>query len=188
MLASGNGTNVDNFIRYFSGHPKIEIALVISNNPRAYVRERARKANIPHLIIPADQWHDEKKIREVFSGAGIDIIVLAGFLLLIPENLIKMYPGKILNIHPALLPAYGGKGMYGMHVHRAVIDANEKHSGISIHLVNEKYDEGRILFQEKVAVEAGETPESLAAKVQQLEYRYYPRVVESYINRLFPES
>lgn len=181
MLASGTGTNVENFIRYFSGHAQIEIALVISNKPDALVLNKAAAAGVPHLVLRNDQWNDQDLVLGIFSQNRIDVIVLAGFLLLVPSFLIRQFPSRILNIHPALLPEFGGKGMYGRHVHKAVLDSGKKVSGISIHLVNERYDDGPLLFQETVAIDPADTPESLAARVHQLEYKHFPRVVESYL-------
>lgn len=181
MLASGSGTNVQNFIRYFEDHPMIEIALVISENPHAFVLQRAEAAGIPTLVIPRTEWAPGEVLLKALADYSVDFIVLAGFLRLIPQNIIKTYPRRIVNIHPALLPRYGGKGMYGMRVHQAVIDASEAVSGITIHLVNEHYDEGAILFQAEVEIKAGETPDSLAQKVHKLEYAHYPVQVEEYL-------
>ena len=181
MLASGSGTNVENFIHFFRDHPVVEIALVVCDREGAFVRERARKHGIPEVLVPGPAWKDPNALKSLFAGYRIDYLVLAGFLRLVPQELIAAYPGRILNIHPALLPDFGGKGMYGMHVHRAVIEAGARESGISIHLVNDRYDEGRVLFQAKVHLEAGESPESLAEKVHALEYAHYPAVVESWV-------
>lgn len=179
LLASGSGTNVANFIRYFDKHPEIEIALVVTNNPNAFVLERALNAGIPSAVIRGKQWKDETFISGFFAGYDIDLIVLAGFLLLIPSALVKRFEGRIVNIHPALLPGFGGKGMFGMHVHKAVIESGATESGITIHYVNEEYDKGAIIYQERIAIEEGETPESLASRIHELEYRHYPRVVEA---------
>lgn len=181
MLASGTGTNVENFIRYFSGHHQIEVALVISNKPDALVLNKAAAAGVPHLVIRNDQWNNRDLVLGIFSESRIDVIVLAGFLLLVPSFLIRRFPSKIINIHPALLPSFGGKGMYGRHVHKAVLDSGSRISGISIHLVNEKYDEGPLLFQATVGVDPDDTPDSLATKVHQLEYEHFPKIVESYL-------
>ncbi len=181
MLASGNGTNVVNFINYFGDHSMIEVALVISNKPDAPILGKAAKLGIPHLTIHPNQWHDSDLVLGIFSEREIDFVVLAGFLMLVPACLIKRYHNKIVNIHPALLPAYGGKGMYGMHVHKAVIDAREARSGITIHKVNENYDEGEVIFQTAIEVEPDDTAEMLAKKIHQLEYQHYPRVVEQLV-------
>jgi phosphoribosylglycinamide formyltransferase 1 len=181
MLASGSGTNVENFINYFRDHPVIEIALVVCDRDGAYVRARARKYGIPEVLVSGPGWKDPDALRALFTNHRIDFLVLAGFLRLVPHGLIADFPDRILNIHPALLPDFGGKGMYGMHVHRAVIESGVRESGISIHLVNERYDEGRVLFQARIRLAAGESPESLAARIHALEYAHYPAVVEGYV-------
>lgn len=186
ILASGNGSNAASFIRYFRDHPLISVGLIISNNSSAYVLERASEAGLPAEVIPGPDWKDEARVKALFRRYHIDAIVLAGYMRLIPPYLIRMFPGRIFNIHPALLPDFGGKGMYGMHVHRAVLESGAEKSGITIHLVNEEYDKGRILFQKEVHISPSDTPESLAAKVQQLEHFHYPRVVEAVL--LEPEA
>lgn len=182
ILASGNGTNAANFMDYFKNHPYIRITLVISNNPSAYVLTRAASRDIPARVIRNSEWDDKNLVSEVLETYNIGAIVLAGYLKLIPSWLVDMYPNRIFNIHPALLPDYGGKGMYGMHVHKAVVEAGERYSGITIHLVNEAYDKGKILFQKKIELAENETAESLAAKIHELEYLHYPRIVESNLN------
>lgn len=178
MLASGSGTNVENFIHYFHKHPTIKIALVVSDREKAFVLERARNHGIPREVIPGPLWKDAGRPAQVFSAYKIDFLILAGFLRMIPAGLIELFPKRILNIHPALLPAFGGKGMYGMHVHRAVINSGASESGISIHLVNAFYDEGKVMFQARVPVHPTDTPETLAEKIHQLEYKHFPEVVE----------
>ncbi len=180
ILASGSGSNAENLIQHFSGHPEIEIALVMSNNPKAYVLQRAEKAGIPYMVITPGGWENIDAVAGIFRSYGIHGVVLAGYLLLIPGWFVSMFPKKILNIHPALLPDFGGKGMHGMHVHRAVIASGAEKSGISIHLVNEKYDEGEIIFQAELFIEPDETAESLAKRIQGLEHTYYPKIVERY--------
>ena len=181
MLASGRGTNVANFIEYFKIHELIEVALVISDQPEAEVLKRAAKTAVPHLLIRREQWKDTELVLGIFRQNAIDYIILAGFLSKIPAYLLAEYPERVFNIHPALLPRFGGKGMYGLNVHKAVLINGENQSGITIHLVNEEYDEGHVVFQAQCTVEPNETPESLAAKVQQLEYQHYPRVVEQLV-------
>ena len=188
ILASGGGSNTQRFIDYFSEHSKIEISVIISNTYRAYVLKRAEDAGIPTVVVRKSVWEDKEAIRRLFTSYRVDAIVLAGYLLLLPPWFIAMFPDRIFNIHPALLPDFGGKGMYGIHVHRAVIDSGAMHSGITIHLVNEAYDEGKILFQEKLDVLPVDTPESLARRVLELEHRHYPRVVENYLTRLNSSS
>ncbi len=180
-MASGGGSNVANFIRYFSRHPHIEVALVVSDNPGAGALQRSREAGVPCEVIGPGTWSDAEVLEQLFSSYGIDAVVLAGYLKLIPPRLVNRYAGRMFNIHPALLPDYGGKGMYGMHVHRAVIRANDRQSGISIHLVDEEYDRGPIIFQDTVEVVPTDSPETLAEKIRQLEHRHYPRVVEQYL-------
>ncbi len=182
MFASGSGTNVANFIGYFTNHPLIQITLIVSNNPGAYVLQRALKAGIPSAVIPRKQWVDEALVMRLLAEHKIDAIVLAGFLLLVPAYVVRCFEGRIINIHPALLPNFGGKGMYGMHVHAAVVSSGHRESGITIHLVNEAYDSGDILFQAKVGLDPDETPDSLATKIHALEYEHFPGVVESYFN------
>lgn len=184
MLASGSGTNVSNFIRYFNGHDSVEVALVVSNRPDALVLSKAAKAGVPHLVIHSQQWDDPDLVLGVFSESKVDFVVLAGFLLLLPGFFIEEFRDRMVNIHPALLPAYGGKGMYGLRVHQAVLDAHEEKSGITIHRVNERYDEGEILFQKAIDIAHDDTPESLAKKIHQLEYEHYPRVVEQLAMKL----
>lgn len=181
IFASGSGTNAENFIRYFAHHSSIEVSLIVSNKADAYVLNRARKHNIPAEVIPAAQWKDKEVTEKVFEKYSIDFIVLAGYLLLIPQWLIDKYPDKIINIHPALLPSYGGKGMYGDNVHRAVLEARDRKSGITIHYVNGRYDEGDIIFQTQCEVTPDDTPKSLAEKVHDLEYKHYPKVAEEVI-------
>ena len=184
ILASGSGSNAQRFIDYFREHPKIEIAVIISNNSGAYVLKRAEEAGIPTVVVPKSGWDDKGTIKALFLSHRVDAVVLAGYLLLLPSWFIAMFPSRIFNIHPALLPDFGGKGMYGIHVHRAVIDSGARQSGITIHLVNETYDEGEILFREKLNVLPEDTPESLARRVLVLEHRYYPRVVADYLSGL----
>lgn len=183
VFASGSGTNAEEIFKYFSNHPTTEVKLLLSNNPQAYALERAAKFNIPTKVFDRQQWRESEVVLEWLKENDITHIVLAGFLWLVPDYLIKAYPDKIINIHPALLPKFGGKGLYGMKVHEAVKLASEKETGISIHLVNEKYDEGRILFQGKCAVVTEDTPETIAQKVHRLEYEHYPRVIEQWIER-----
>lgn len=181
IFASGSGTNAQNMIEYFRNHDAIKISLIVSNNPDAFVLKRAEKEKMPKVILSGKDWEEKGKAAKVLQDHQIDFIVLAGYLRLLPSWLIRQFPGKIVNIHPALLPAYGGKGMYGEHVHRAVIASGDKQSGISIHLVNEEYDKGAIIFQARCPVLPSDTPETLAARIHELEYEHYPRVVEKVI-------
>ena len=177
LFASGNGTNVENIIQYFKSNTGIVIAGVFSNNPDAKVLEKAKNHNIPTVVFNKTELTEgfiENKMEEIQP----DLIVLAGFLLKFPEKLVKKYPNKIINVHPALLPKYGGKGMYGMNVHRAILENKEQETGISIHYVNEHYDEGGIIFQKEINIEDCASPEEIAEKVQELEHIYFPQVIE----------
>ena len=178
IFASGSGTNAQKIMEKFQDQPTISVRLVLSNNPDAYILSRARQFHIPTLTFSRPELYQSNHIMDILSVQGIDYIVLAGFLWLIPAYILKAYPNRIVNIHPALLPNYGGKGMYGRRVHEAVIAAGEKESGISIHYVNEKYDDGEIIFQAKCPVESGDTPETLAARILELEHEHYPEVIE----------
>ena len=181
IFASGSGTNAQKIMEKFQDHPTISVRLVLSNNPDAYILSRARQFHIPTLTFSRPELYQSNHIMDILSVQGIDYIVLAGFLWLMPAYILKAYPNRIVNIHPALLPNYGGKGMYGRRVHEAVIAAGEKESGISIHYVNEKYDDGEIIFQAKCPVESGDTPETLAARILELEHEHYPEVIEKVV-------
>ncbi len=181
ILASGNGSNAENIIKYFETTKTAAVALIMTNKADAFVMERAKKYHIPAMIFNAQQLRETSLLPDILTDYKIDYIVLAGFLLKIPENILALYPDKIINIHPALLPKYGGKGMYGHFVHEKVIAEKEQESGISIHYVNEKYDEGTIIFQAKCKVDVTDTPDTLAAKIHELEQRYFPEVIERVI-------
>ena len=181
IFASGSGTNAENIINYFTGSTQCKIELVLCNKNNAYVLERAKNLGVESLVFSASQLNDSEMIDEQLHKREIDFLILAGFLLKVPDRLLEKYPSKIINIHPALLPSYGGKGMYGMNVHRAVIAAGEKESGITIHLVDEHYDNGKILFQAKCNISPEDTPEDLASKIHLLEQAHFPRVIEEYI-------
>jgi phosphoribosylglycinamide formyltransferase-1 len=183
ILASGSGTNAENLIRYFADNPGISIHLVLSNKKDAYVLKRAEKHNIPTMVFSRQDFYETGLVLEKLQSEGIDFIVLAGFLWLIPEDIIRAFPNKIVNIHPALLPKYGGKGMYGSHVHEAVLNNKDKESGISIHYVNEKYDEGAIIFQARCPVLPDDTTDSLAERIHRLEYKHYPEVIKGLLSR-----
>ena len=182
IFASGSGSNAENIVRYFSGSDEVECALILSNRPDAKVLDRAKRLGVPSMVFNRQEFYHSDIILERLLETGTDLIVLAGFLWLVPENLLRTFKNRIINIHPALLPKYGGKGMYGMKVHEAVKKSGDEVSGISIHFVNERYDEGEIIFQAECPVESGDTPESIAEKVHELEYRYYPKVIEKLLN------
>ena len=180
IFVSGNGTNLQRIAEYFKGNPEVEIANVVCNNPQAYAIERAKNLGIPVRMITKAEFNSPEFTQEM-ADLQLDLIVLAGFLWKIPASLIQAYPHRIVNIHPALLPKYGGKGFYGEHVHEAVVAAKEAFSGITIHYVNEIYDNGEIVLQAYTALEPGETPDSLAAKIHKLEQAYFPVAIEQLI-------
>ena len=183
VFASGNGSNAENIITHFSGSATAAVKLVISNKADAYVLERARAKGVPSIVMPREELTGEtpSALLDTLQQHSIDYIILAGYLLKIPAALTENYKGKIINIHPALLPKFGGKGMYGMHVHKAVLEAGESESGITIHLVDAVYDNGKILFQATCPVHPTDTPEQLAAKVQALEQTHFPTIIEKFI-------
>lgn len=181
IFASGSGTNAENIIKYFSDKNNINISLLICNKSDAFVLKRAKNHNIPAFWVQKKELKSNY-ITNLLISNNIDYIVLAGFLLLIPESLIDLFPYRIINIHPALLPKYGGKGMYGDFVHQEVIKNKEKESGITIHFVNKNYDEGEIIFQAKCKIETNDTPKTLAQKIHKLEYQYFPIIIEKVIN------
>ena len=181
VFASGAGTNAENLIRYFRNSKVAGVEVVFTNKPDAGVIQRARKLEVPCIIFNRNQFYESDEIINLLKEKKIDWIVLAGFLWKIPPALIAAFPGRIVNIHPALLPEFGGKGMYGSHVHEAVIRSGAGESGISIHLVDENYDRGKIIFQAKIKVEKDDSPESLTQKIHGLEYKHFPVVVETLI-------
>ena len=177
LFASGSGSNVENIVQYFSNNNELVFPVIISNRSDAFVHERAKNLMIPSYTFKKSDF-ENGEVLKLLQEKAIDFIVLAGFLLKIPENLLKAYPDRIINIHPALLPEFGGKGMYGSHVHEAVVTSGEKETGITIHYVNENYDEGRIIFQARCPVLPTDTPDDVAAKVHALEYKFFPPVIE----------
>lgn len=181
VFASGGGTNAEEIFRHFKNHPAAEVVALMSNNPAAYALQRAKNHSIKTLVFNREEFRNGQIILENLRSSGVTHIVLAGFLWLIPKYLIEAFPDRIINIHPALLPRYGGKGMYGSKVHEAVKASGDLETGITIHLVNDKYDEGRILFQAKCPLTEKHSPEEIAACVHQLEYEHYPRVIEKWI-------
>jgi len=181
IFASGSGSNAEKFFEYFKDHPSIEIVSVFTNNKSAGVIDRADRFHIQHHVFNRTYWQTGEEITKILKIEKIDFIVLAGFMLLIPQALTQQFPNQIFNIHPALLPKYGGKGMYGMNVHHAVKAAGEKESGITIHFVNEEYDKGEILYQESVEIDKRDTAEDIAQKVLAVEHKNYPRVVEKVV-------
>ncbi len=180
IFASGSGSNAENIIGFFQKSNTIKVVHVLTNNKNAKVIERAKRLNISNLIFNKIDLFDTNKILN-FLKKEADYIILAGFLWKIPPKIIAAFPNKIINIHPALLPKYGGKGMYGMHIHRAVIAQNEKETGITIHFVNKNYDEGAIIFQKSVQIDAKDTATDVANKIHKLEMTYFPKVIEKVI-------
>ena len=183
IFASGSGSNAENICKYFKNSSDIAVVLIGTNNENADVVKRAKKLDIPLFVFTKSELEKFSELQSVLGKSKVDFIVLAGFLLKIPEKMVEIYPDKIINIHPALLPKYGGKGMYGGRVHKAVLENKESESGITIHFVNNKYDEGKIIFQRKCAVDKEDTPESLANKLHKLEYEYYPKIIATIIRK-----
>ncbi|MBT4919425.1 MAG: phosphoribosylglycinamide formyltransferase [Flavobacteriaceae bacterium] len=178
VFASGSGTNAENIIKYFQKTEIASVTLLLSNNKKAKVLERAKKLSVPFLVFTKGEMNNTDLIIKILHRERPDLIILAGFLLKFPENILAIFSNKVINIHPALLPKYGGKGMYGMHVHEKVIANCEKETGITIHYVNKNYDEGAIIFQKSFLLLQNETATSLADKIHDLEYKYFPRVIE----------
>lgn len=178
LLASGSGSNVENIINYFEGHHSIRVCCVLTNRPDAPVLDRCKRLKVPAMYFNRSAFLNSNVVLKLLQSLDPALIVLAGFLWKIPEHLVLAFPNKIINIHPALLPKYGGKGMYGSHVHQAVKDNNEKETGITVHYVNEKYDEGAIISQETTQIEEKDTPITIARKVHALEYEHFPEVIE----------
>ncbi|MHA7863302.1 phosphoribosylglycinamide formyltransferase [Flagellimonas marinaquae] len=182
IFASGSGSNAENIISFFSEKSQAEVVAVLTNKSAAVVLERCDRLGVPGFYFNKPAFRESDAVLRLLKGLDADLIVLAGFLWKVPTHLIEAFPNKIINIHPALLPKYGGKGMYGDRVHQAVKDNKETETGITIHYVNENYDEGAIIFQAKTKVEASDTPESIAQKVHQLEYEHFPQVIEKVLS------
>ena len=178
IFASGNGSNAGAIIEYFKAHSSVKVALVVTNNPEAGVIKIAHSHKIISAIVSKNALNDPEILGRLLTALNIDMIVLAGFLQLIPDHLIQAFPKRIINIHPALLPKHGGKGMYGIRVHEAVLTHGDPETGITIHFVNEHYDEGEVILQKATAVDGGDTAETVARKVQQLEHEWFPKTIE----------
>ena len=187
IFASGSGTNAENIAKYFKNNSLIEVSAIFYNKPNAGVVDRMDGLNIPCHYFDNKAFANSDFLSKL-EELQIDFVILAGFLRKLSASFTEKFHNRILNIHPALLPNYGGKGMYGMHVHRAVKQAGDSHTGISIHLVNENYDEGNMVFQAQVALDASDTPESIAQKVHVLEYEHFPKVIENYISKYGEEN
>jgi phosphoribosylglycinamide formyltransferase-1 len=181
LLASGSGSNAEAVCRYFQGHPSIKISFLLFNRKSAKAAERVSSLGISSHFFGKNDWETGEKPLQFLKGHKIDWIILAGFLLKIPKSFTETFPNKMINLHPSLLPKFGGKGMYGRHVHEAVIEAKESEAGISIHLVNEKFDDGRVLFQASIPVSSNETPETLAQRINEIELIHFPRGIEKTI-------
>ncbi|SKB45065.1 phosphoribosylglycinamide formyltransferase [Dyadobacter psychrophilus] len=178
IFASGSGSNAEKICEYFAAREDVEVSLIFTNNPQAGVIKRACKMQIPVVFFDKKTLYQTRKVLQILQNEGIDLVVLAGFMLLVPPFLVEAFPNRIINIHPALLPKYGGKGMYGQFVHEAVVNAKEKESGITIHYVNEHYDEGDVIFQATCEVVPTDTSDDVATKIHALEHENYPRVID----------
>jgi phosphoribosylglycinamide formyltransferase-1 len=179
VFASGSGSNAENIIRYFKDSGTTEVVSVLSNKPSARVLDRAQKLNVKALYFDRDAFYNTNDVLHILEDTNPDLIVLAGFLWLFPSSILEKFPNKVINLHPALLPKYGGKGMFGNNVHQAVLDNKEKETGITIHYVNEKYDDGQIIFQKAFPISSTETLTSLTEKIHELEHRHFPKVIEN---------
>ena len=182
IFASGSGSNAENICNYFKSKSDIEVGLICTNKPDAFIVKRAEKLNIPVVFITKTELNNFESLHEKLQSEGINMLILAGFLLKLPAIMVENYPNCIINIHPSLLPKYGGKGMYGSNIHKAVIENKETESGISIHFVNQNYDEGKIILQKKCALSINETVETLIKKIQKLEHNYFPSAIEKLLN------
>lgn len=181
IFASGNGSNAIAIIQYFAKHEQIDVVLVLSNNPEAPILKKANELGVESTSFTKEEFKESSKVDDLLKKKEITHLVLAGFLWLVPKYLIQQYPDRIVNIHPALLPKYGGKGMYGMRVHETVKNSGDKESGITIHKVTEHFDEGEPLLQVTCLVEEQDTVATIAAKVQALEHTHYPKVIETWV-------
>jgi len=184
IFASGSGSNAQKIMEHFKRSPDAEVVLVLTNNPQAYVLQRADNFEVPSHIFTRSEFYERDDIIKLLKNLQVDLIVLAGFLWLVPPSLLKAFPNKIINLHPSLLPKYGGAGMYGDHVHKAVLANKEDESGITIHFVDEQFDEGEIIHQSKFKIEPGDNLEMIKFKGQQLEHLHFPRVVENLLRKM----
>lgn len=184
IFASGSGSNAENIINYFENDTENVVKIVFCNKPNAYVLERAKRLNVPTFVFGREDFYHSDMVLNELKRLDIDMIVLAGFLWKVPDAIIEAYRERVVNIHPALLPSYGGKGMYGMKVHESVIAAGEKESGITIHYVNDHYDEGATIFQARCEITPEDTPDTLAEKVHALEYEHFPRVIKEVLEKI----
>jgi len=184
IFASGSGSNAQKIMEHFKRSSEAEVVLILTNNPQAYVLQRADNFEVPSHIFTRDEFYKSDDVIKLLKNLQVDLIVLAGFLWLVPVSLLKAFPNKIINLHPALLPKYGGAGMYGDHVHKAVLANHEEESGITIHFVDENFDEGEIIHQSRFKIEPGDNLEMIKFKGQQLEHQHFPRVVENLLKKM----
>jgi phosphoribosylglycinamide formyltransferase-1 len=184
IFASGSGSNAQKIMEHFKKHTDAEVAIVLTNNPEAYVLQRADNFEIPTHIFHKHEFYQTDDVVDLLKNLGINLVVLAGFLWLIPENVLKAFPKRIVNIHPALLPKYGGKGMYGDRVHKEVLANGDEESGISIHYVNEEFDSGEIIYQARFKIEKNDDLEMVKFKGQQLEHQYFPKIIEQVLKKI----
>ncbi|MBL4678410.1 MAG: phosphoribosylglycinamide formyltransferase [Mucilaginibacter sp.] len=184
IFASGSGSNAQKIMEHFKKHNDAEVVLILTNNPQAYVLQRADNFEVPSHIFTRHEFYETDEIISLLKNLQVDIIVLAGFLWLVPQSLLQAFPNKIINLHPALLPKFGGKGMYGDNVHKAVLAAGEEESGITIHFTNAEFDEGEIIHQSRFKIEPGDTLEMVKFKVQQLEHQHFPKVIEGLLKKM----
>ncbi|MEA1878827.1 MAG: phosphoribosylglycinamide formyltransferase [Bacteroidota bacterium] len=183
IFASGSGTNAENLIHYFADSQHAGVSLILCNKPGAFVIKRAKNHNVPFMVFDRSQFYGSSEVLQVLLDHQIDFIILAGFLWLVPSEILEAFPGSVINIHPALLPKYGGKGMYGERVHQEVIKNREPESGITIHLVDELYDQGQNIFQTTCPVFPEDEPKTLAARIHELEYAHFPVVIEEFVKK-----
>jgi phosphoribosylglycinamide formyltransferase-1 len=184
IFASGSGSNAQKIMEHFKRSAEAEVVLILTNNPQAYVLQRADNFEIPSHIFTRTEFYESDDVIRILKNLQVDLIVLAGFLWLVPQSLLAAFPNKIINLHPALLPKFGGKGMYGDNVHKAILEAGEEESGITIHFVNEQFDEGEVIHQSKFKIEPGDNLEMVKFKGQQLEHLHFPKVIENLLKKM----
>jgi phosphoribosylglycinamide formyltransferase-1 len=184
IFASGSGSNAQKIMEHFKSNTDAEVVLILTNNPQAYVLQRADNFEIPSHIFTRHEFYDTDDVISLLKNLQVDLIVLAGFLWLVPQSLLNAFPNKIINLHPALLPKFGGKGMYGDNVHKAILEAGEEESGITIHFVNAQFDEGEIIHQSRFKIEPGDNLEMVKFKGQQLEHQHFPKVIENLLKKM----
>ncbi|TWJ04448.1 phosphoribosylglycinamide formyltransferase-1 [Mucilaginibacter frigoritolerans] len=184
IFASGSGSNAQKIMEHFKRNAEAEVVLILTNNPQAYVLQRADNFEVPSHIFTRKEFYETDDVIRLLKNLQVDLIVLAGFLWLVPETLLKAFPNKIINLHPALLPKHGGKGMYGDHVHKAVLAAGDEESGITIHFASANFDEGEIIHQSRFKIEPGDNLEVIKFKGQQLEHQHFPKVIEGLLKKM----